>query len=223
MQIPASSMEFLQQIKEHNNREWFQEHKTAFQEAQLSIEQFADALLSRLSESDQIETPTGKSALQRIYRDIRFSKDKRPYKTSWSGGFRRATRFRRGGYYFHLEPGASFVGGGFWAPSAPDLKLIREDIAFDPEPLRKILSDRKFKATFGTLEGEQLKRAPQGFDPGHEALDLLRYKQFLLRRPFTDEAVLAPGFVEEAALTFRYMRPFLDYMSAVLSSDANGL
>ncbi len=221
--IPGSSLEFLTRLKEHNDRDWFNAHKEQFLEEQAHIEAFAGALLEQLNGHDQIETPSGKSALQRIYRDTRFSKDKTPYKAHWGGGFRRATRYRRGGYYFHIEPGNSFIGGGFWGPDNADLKRIREELAFDPAPVKKILNSRNFKAVFGALQGEQLKKAPQGFDPAHEAIDLLRYKQFLLRRPFTDAEVLSSSFAEEASLTFRHMRPFFDYMSEVLSADANGL
>jgi uncharacterized protein (TIGR02453 family) len=184
---------------------------------------FAEALLQALSRHDQIETASGKQSLHRIYRDTRFSKDKMPYKTNWSGGFKRATKYRRGGYYFHIEPGNSFIAGGFWGPVPEDLKRIREDIAFDARPLRKIISNKSFVAAFGALKGEQLKSAPKGYDAAHEAIDLLRYKQFLLIRPFTDEEVLQDDFVKVADQTFKLMRPFFDYMSELLSTDANGV
>jgi uncharacterized protein (TIGR02453 family) len=221
--IQSSSFDFLRALKQNNNREWFNEHKTAYQQELQKVAVFAEALLQLLAETDLIETPSGEKSLHRIYRDTRFSKDKTPYKINWSGAFRRATKQRRGGYYFHLEPGNSFIAGGFFGPVPEDLKLIRDDIAFDPAPLRKILNSRAFKATFGTLQGEQLKTAPKGFDAAHEAIDLLRYKQFLLIRRFTDEAVLHESFLTEAGRTLREMRPFFDYMSEVLTMDGNGL
>ncbi|XZF14019.1 DUF2461 domain-containing protein [Chitinophagaceae bacterium MMS25-I14] len=222
-QISKSGFDFLKDLKKNNNREWFNEHKAAFLEEQLQVEVFADALLQELNTHDLIETASGKKSLHRIYRDTRFSNDKTPYKTNWSGSFRRATKARRGGYYFHIEPGNTLIAGGFWAPEAQDLKRIREDIAFDPLPLKKILGSKSFVSTFGTLQGEQLKTAPKGFDPSHEAIDLLRYKQFLLIRTFTDKEVLDASFLSEVGKTFRNMRPFFDYMSAVLTTDANGL
>lgn len=220
--ISPSSFDFLNQLKAHNDREWFQAHKADFLEEQGRIEAFASALLQTLNTHDQIETLSGKQSLHRIYRDTRFSKEKTPYKTHWSGGFKRATQYRRGGYYFQIEPGNSFIAGGFWAPNPQDLKRVRDDIAFDPAPLQKILNSRSFKTTFDTLKGEQLKTAPKGFDAGHEAIELLRYKQFLLIRPFTDDVVLSQHFFEEACLTFKNMRPFFDYMSDVLTTDING-
>ena len=222
-QIPQSSFDFLNALKLNNNREWFNLHKAEFEKEQGHLQVFAEALLQQMNTHDLIETVSGKKSLYRIYRDTRFSTDKTPYKIHWSGSFKRATKYRRGGYYFHIEPGNSFVGGGFWGPNPQDLKLIREDIAFDAAPLRAILNDPTFISTFETLEGEQLKTTPKGFDADHEAIDLLRYKQFVLRKRFTDAEVLDPHFVDQVNDTFKNMRPFLDYMSEVLSTDVNGL
>jgi uncharacterized protein (TIGR02453 family) len=221
--IYLSGFKFLKALKKNNHRDWFNDHKEEYVKEQQLVEQFAEALLRELRRHDDIETPTGKKALHRIYRDIRFSNDKTPYKTNWSGNFKRATKYRRGGYYFHLEPGNSYIAGGFWAPNAPDLKRIRDEIAFDAAPLRKILKSKSFTTTFGSLKGEQLKTAPKGFEADHEAIDLLRYKQFLLIRYFTDEEVLSEKFLAAANTTFKNMRPFFDYMSEVLTTDTNGL
>ena len=220
--IRQSGFDFLQALKENNNREWFNEHKPAYQQELSQIENFAEALLGKMSEHDLIETPSGKSSLFRIYRDTRFSNDKTPYKTHWSGSFKRATKQRRGGYYFHIEQGNSFVAGGFFGPSPDDLKLIRNDIAFDATPLRKILKSKLFVSNFGTLKGEQVKTAPKGFSADHEAIDLLRYKQFLLIRNFTDKEVMSASFLDEVNNTFKAMRPFFDHMSEVLTVDGNG-
>lgn len=220
--IQPSSFNFLKKIKDNNNREWFNAHKTEFQAEQDLVEVFVEALLGKLNTHDLIETPSGKKAMHRIYRDTRFSNNKTPYKINWSGGFKRATKHRRGGYYFHIEPGNSFMAGGFWAPESQDLKRVRDDIAFDPAPLRKILRSKPFTSMFKTLQGEQLKTTPKGFEADHGAIDLLRYKQFLLIREFTDKEVLSENFITEADLTFQAMRPFFDYMSDVLTTDVNG-
>ncbi|MCS3799109.1 DUF2461 domain-containing protein [Niastella sp. OAS944] len=221
--IYRSGFDYLQKLKKNNHRDWFNDNKATYQKELELVEQFAEALLRELNKHDEIETPSGKKSLHRIYRDIRFSNDKTPYKTNWSGNFKRATKYRRGGYYFHLEPGNSYLAGGFWAPNAPDIKRIRDEIAFDAAPLRKILKSKTFINTFGTLQGEQLKTAPKGFEAGHEAIDLLRYKQFLLIRRFADKEVLSDRFLNEASSTFKNMRPFFDYMSVVLTTDTNGL
>jgi uncharacterized protein (TIGR02453 family) len=220
--VPASGMAFLKTLKDNNNRDWFNANKDTFLEEQRRIEIFADALLLALNSHDIIETPSGKKSLHRIYRDTRFSNNKTPYKINWSGSFKRATHLRRGGYYYHIEPGNSFIAGGFWGPSPQDLKRIRDDIAFDAAPLRKIIKSKLFISTFGKLQGGQLKTTPKGFEAENEAIDLLRYKQFLVIRKFSDKEVLGETFLEEAGKTFKNMRPFFDYMSEVLATSVNG-
>ena len=221
--IPASSLNFLKSLKNNNNREWFNSNKERFQAAQHFIEIFADALLVVLNTHDMIETASGKKSLHRIYRDTRFSTNKTPYKINWTGSFTRATKLRRGGYYFHIEPGNSFIAGGFWGPGPQDLKRIRDDISFDATALRKIIKSKAFVSTFGKLHGEQLKTTPKGFDAADAAIDLLRYKQFLVIRKFTDKEVLGDTFLKEASQVFKNMRPFFDYMSEVLATDINGI
>lgn len=222
-QIKASAFQFLEDLAKNNNRDWFTENKKRYQKEHEEIIGFADALLAKMNEHDLIETPTGKKSLFRIYRDVRFSKDKSPYKTHWSGGFTRATAQRRGGYYFHIQTnGQSFIGGGFWDPNKEDLQRIREEIATDASELRAIIADPTFVSTFQTLDGEQLKTAPKGFDKDHPNIDLLRYKQFIFGRNFSDAEVLQPDFLEVVNQTFIAMRPFFDYMSDVLTTDSNG-
>lgn len=221
--IPASSMEFLKSLKQNNNRDWFNAHKNEYAEQRTFIEAFADGLLHGLNIHDLIETQSGKKSLHRIYKDTRFSKEKIPYKTNWSGNFTRATKQRRGGYFFRIEPGNTFIAGGFQAPNAQDLKRIREDLSSNAAPFREIINNKSFVSIFQSLQGEQLKTTPKGFDANSEAIDLLRYKQFILKRKFTDEEVLAPSFMQEVSKTFQNMRPFFDYMSEVLTTDNNGL
>jgi len=222
MSISNSNIDFLKKIAKNNNREWFQENKSTYQTALDNTIEFADALLNELSKHDNIETPTGKKSLYRIYKDTRFSKDKTPYKTHWGGYFKRATNQLRGGYYFHIEPGNCFIGGGFWNPNPEDLKRIRTDIAADGLELRNIINSKKFKDTFGSLQGEQVKTAPKSFSKEHENIDLLRYKQFLIAKKFSDKEMLDKDFYLKANEVFKNMRPFFDYMSGVLTTDENG-
>lgn len=221
--IPASAFKFLKELKANNDRPWFAENKPRYQGEHQHIVAFADALILEMNKHDNIETPTGKKSLFRIYRDTRFSKDKTPYKIHFSGQLKRATKQLRGGYYFHIQPGGSFIAGGFWAPNSPDLKRIREDIAFDDKPLRKIISDPVFVDTFGGLKGDQVKTAPKGFSKEHPAIDLIRNKQFIVTREFTDKQVQSKDFLSQVVTSFCNLRPFFDYMSEVLTTDANGL
>jgi uncharacterized protein (TIGR02453 family) len=222
MQLDKSIFDFLKKLKKNNDRDWFNAHKDDYLREHEKVIQFADALLKEMHKHDNIETASGKKSLHRIYRDIRFSSDKTPYNTHFGGGFKRATAALRGGYYFHIQPGNTFVGGGFWGPSPEDLKRIREDIASNGDELKEILKSKKFKATFGEMQGESLKTAAKGFDKDHKHMDLIKMKQFLLYKPFTDEEVLAPNFHLKMNAAFKEMRPFFDYMSLALTTDANG-
>lgn len=214
---------FLKQIKKHNDRTWFMAHKAQYDAAFEELITFADLVLAELRKHDDIETPTGKKSLFRLYNDVRFSKDKSPYKLNLGGGFRRATALRRGGYYFHIQPGNSFVAGGFWGPNPQDLNHIRQHVAADPEPLTTIITSKSFKKVFGSLQGEQVKTAPRGYTADHPAINLLRYKQYIIRHDFTDEEVMDPSFHKKVAQVFKDMRPFLDYMSEILTTDLNGI
>lgn len=221
--ISKSNFDFLKELKKNNNRDWFTQNKKRFLKENEEMITFADALIEKVNKHDVLETLSGKKSLYRIYRDIRFSKDKTPYKSHWSGGFQRATKKRRGGYYFHIEPGNTMIGGGFYAPNPADLKRIRDEFSYDAAPIKKILNSKSFKATFNQLEGEKVKTTPKGFDANHPAIDLIRYKQFFLVRKFTDKEVLNPSFLNQVNDTFKKMRPFLDYMSEVLTTDKNGI
>ncbi len=126
--IPKSTFDFLSVLAKNNNREWFVENKDVHLRELQNMILFADNLHSKMRAHDTIETNYGKESLYRIFKGIRFSKDKTPYRTNWSGGFRRATKEKRGGYIFHLEMGNSYLAGGFFNPNTQDLKRIRQDI-----------------------------------------------------------------------------------------------
>lgn len=216
------TFKFLSQLRKNNNREWFNEHKESYLASHNEVIAFAEKVLSELRETDNIETISGKKGLMRIYRDTRFSKNKTPYKTGWSCGFKRATNALRGGYYFRLEPGNSVVAGGFWGPEPKDLKLIRDQISQEPDELRDLLNNAAFQSQFGQMQGEQVKTSPKGFSKDDPAIDLIRNKQFLISKKFTDAEVLNPNFASVIANSFNQMRPFHDYFSYILTHDLNG-
>ncbi len=220
--IKKETISFLKTLSKNNNREWFNARKGKYETARANMIDFADALLLEMNKHDNIETESGKKSLYRIYRDVRFSKDKTPYSDYWGAGFKRATKRLRGGYYFHIEDGNNFLAGGFWGPSPEDLQRIRQDIELNYDEWRRILADKTFKKTFGKLLGEQVKSAPRGYAKDHEAIDLLRYKQFLIKHPISDKEILSAGFAKKANDVFKKMRPFFDHMSEILTTDANG-
>jgi uncharacterized protein (TIGR02453 family) len=217
------TFDFLAELSQNNHREWFDKHRAEYEQSHQEMILFADQLLAAMCTHDHIQTPSGKKSLFRIYRDVRFGKDKTPYKTNWGGYFRRATAHLRGGYYYQISPDESFVMGGFFGPNAQDLLHIRNQMALDADPLRNVLNSKDFQSFFGTMEGNQLKTSPRGFEKDHPEVDLLRYKQFIIRHDFTEKEVLSPDFPNIVSHTFQQMRPFLDVMTEYLITDLNGL
>lgn len=212
------AFEFLNQLKENNNREWFSKHKSEYDSVVKDNKTFFNHIYHELQEYDQLKG----IHIFRIYRDVRFSKDQTPYKTNFGVGYSRSKPMLRGGYYIQLEPGNSFVGGGFWGPEAKDLLRIRKEFEISTTEIEKIISDKTFIKYFGELQGESVKTAPRGFEKNHPAIDLIRKKQFVVMRKFTDKEVFAETFQKEVLQTLLAMRPFFDYMSEVLTTDLNG-
>ncbi|MEN2284199.1 DUF2461 domain-containing protein [Algoriphagus sp. SE2] len=211
--------EFLKKLKKNNNREWFHEHKSEYDLIKEENKQFFNQIYSELQKHDRLT----KVHISRINRDIRFSKDKTPYKSNFGAGYARLKPMLRGGYYIQLGPDTSFVGGGFWAPNKEDLLRIRQEFEMDSSGITSITSDKTFLNYFGELQGEEgVKNAPKGFDKDHPAIDLIKKKQFVVKRKFTDVEVFSDDFQKEVIRTFLAMRPFFDYMSEVLTTDTNG-
>ena len=220
--ISPSTIKFLKDLKKNNHKAWFEKNRARYESAYEEMYAFGEALQKEMNKVDNIVEQSPKKMVKRIYRDVRFSKDKTPYKTYIMGSMSRDTDWLRGGYYFGIEPGNTHIGGGFYSPSPADLKLIREHIASDDKPLRKILKSAKFKNTFGELRGDQVKSAPKGFPKDHPAIDLLRYKQMYAMRSFSDKEVTSPNFIKEVVKTWKNIRPYFDYMSEILTHDLNG-
>ena len=220
--IEKSTFDFLKKLAANNNREWFAGYKPQYLEAKANAEAFMDALIAKMNTHDRLENVSGKKSLYQIHNDVRFSKDKTPYNPRFAGYLRRSKPYLRGGYYIWIKPGASRVGCGFAHPNPDDLKRIREDIAANYGDWKKLLKTRSITSTFGSMDGEQVKTAPRGFSADDPAIELLRYKQYWFERAFSDKEVLAPDFLNHVNKTFKAIRPFFDYMSDVLTTDANG-
>ncbi|MBB6372123.1 DUF2461 domain-containing protein [Chryseobacterium shigense] len=212
------TFEFLKQLEKNNNREWFAQHKPEYDSVVKENKAFFNQIYNELQEHDNVKG----IHIFRIYRDVRFSKDQTPYKNNFGVGYSRSKPMLRGGYYMQLEPGNSFVGGGFWGPDAKDLLRIRKEFEISTTEIEKITSDQTFIQYFGEIKGDAVKTAPRGFDKDHPAIDLIRKKQYVVMRKFTDNEVLSADFQKEAVLTLLAMRPFFDYMSEVLTTDLNG-
>ncbi len=212
-------LEFLKLLKENNDRDWFNDHKTEFKK----LEAVAKIRFNTLFDALKVHDDLDRVKMFRIYRDVRFSKNKAPYKTHFSGSFSRRKPDLRGGYYLHIQPNnESFVAVGFWDPSKEDLLRIRKEIEMDDSEIRAIIKNKIFKSIWGDFSGDELKTAPRGFDKEHKAMDLIRKKQFIFTKKYTDKQVVSPNFLHDVNASFKAVRPYLDYMSSVLTTNING-
>ena len=217
--IPKTALTFLKNLENNNNREWFTEHKPEFKNVEVDVKYFYNAVLESLQKHDDVD----KLKMFRIYRDVRFSKDKTPYKTHFGGSFHRRKPNLRGGYYLHIAPGESFIATGFWGPVKEDLFRIRKEFEIDDSEIRTILENKKFKDVWGEFEGDEVKTAPKGFNKEHPAINLIKKKQFIFVKKFSDQEVLSPDFLNDVNNAFKAVRPYFNYMSEVLTTDLNGV
>ena len=217
--ISPSLLKFLKTLKLNNNRDWFTKNKEYYLKEENLIINFFSKLNQNISTIDNIES----MKVYRIYRDIRFSKDKTPYKTYRSCSFKRATEELRGGYHIEITPGNSFIAIGFWKPNKKDLLRIRREFELDSSIIKSIFNDEKFKKIFGGfLKNKSLRIAPNGFERNHKNIELIKKKDFIIVAKLTDKQVLSKEFLTKTNEIFRAARPFLDYMSDILTTNLNG-
>lgn len=218
MQLDSAIFRFFKKLEQNNNREWFEEHKPEFKALETTVKQFGEALKDQLNQHDSID----RFKLFRVYRDVRFSKDKTPYKTHFGLTWHRTKPEYRGGYYLHLKPNDIFLACGFWDPNPADLKRIRQEIDMDADEYRDIINKPNFKRIWGELQGDAVKTAPKGYAKDHPNIDLLRHKQHIFMVRYTEEDVAAEDFLDRLDTALQAVRPFVDYMSAVLTTNADG-
>ena len=211
---------FLKALKKNNNREWFKSHKDKFDSAYGEFEVFINALIHEIAKFDKsVSDVLAKDCMFRIYKDIRFAKDKTPYKTHFGAWIVRGGKStpNRAGYYVHIEPGDCFVAGGLHMPPTEPLNLIRSEIEYRTEDFKKILSNKTFIRYFKTITGDKLKTAPKGFPKDHPDMELLKFKSYILAHSFNEKKVLSGTFLKEAAFVFKAMAPFNEFLNQALS------
>ncbi len=218
MKLSKDILLFLSTLEKNNNREWFTENKAHFKEIEGKVKSFYNYLAENMKEHDDIE----KLKMFRIYRDVRFSKDKTPYKAHFAGSMSRNGAQLRGGYYLQIKPKATFIAAGFWQPNKEDLFRIRKELELDASDFKAVIEDSAFKKIWGTLEGEEVKTAPKGFNKLDPNIALIRKKGYIFTKHYSDKEVLDPGFAQEVSSAFRKMRPFFDLMSEILTTNLNG-
>lgn len=205
---------FLRELEGHNDREWFEANRLRYEAARAVFLDLVGDLIDAFGPVDDLGGVTVKECVFRINRDVRFSKDKSPYKTVMSavlgrGGRKSGVR----SYYFHIESkGRSFLAGGLYAPSAAELGAVRQALADDARAFKKVIRAPAFVGAFGGLGGDSLKVAPLGYPKDHPDIELLRKKQFLVMHRLTDEEVLSEGLIPNALAVYRAMKPFLLYL-----------
>jgi uncharacterized protein (TIGR02453 family) len=216
--ITKEVFSFLKELERNNTRDWFAEHKDRFKEQEAGVKGFFTVVMEKMKQHDDIE----KMKMFRIYRDVRFSKNKSPYKTHFAGSYSRAGARLRGGYFIHLQPGNSFIATGFWEPNKEDLLRIRKELELDATEFEKVINQTSFKKIWGNLEGDEVKTAPKGFNREHPNIDLIKKKQYIFVRKFSDKEVVSKDFSLMVNDSFKAIRPYFDLMSDILTTNLNG-
>ena len=214
---------FLKKLKKNNNKAWFDANRALYDHAKKEIEELVPVLIETYGKTDiTIAHLTTKDCLFRINRDVRFSKDKSPYKTNFgiaitAGG----KKSPLAGYYLHIEPGESFVGGGLWMPEALLLKQVRQEIDYNFDQFKSILKSAAFKKQYGEIykgEDVSLSRVPKGYEPDNPAAEYLKLKSFLAMRPLSDEDISSVQLVTLANDAFKALKPLVDFINQVHTS-----
>ena len=216
--ISKETFKFLSDLRQNNNRPWFDKNKGRYALVKEESKTFLNLLEEKMNAVDQIE----KTKLFRIYRDVRFSKDKTPYNSHISMSMNRLKPHLRGGYFLKITPGGSMMACGFWGPESSDIKRVRANIDLDPNSFREAMNNETVVNFWGPMEGDAVKTAPKGYDKNHPAIDLLRYKQYLYSKSFTDKEVMQKGFIDTVVNGYQSVRPFFNYMSEILTHNLNG-
>lgn len=208
---------FLSELSANNNRPWFEEHRGEYEAARAEFERYTEALIDEFRVADNLQGLTAKDCISRIYRDIRFSKDKTPYHTHmWATIGPGGKKGMHMGYHVSVRPnGHSILAGGMYEPSPEQLASFRQSIDEGAQEFKDIIAEKKFVDYFGGIGGETVKTAPQGYDKNHPEIELLKHKQVTVMRAFTDEQVLSDDFLAQVVNGCKVMRPFLDYFQRI--------
>ncbi len=214
-------IEFLSELQQNNNREWFEAHKEKYQAALAQFTKFGDHLISSIAKIDSsVADMKAKDCIFRIYRDVRFSKNKEPYKDHFGAYFAPGGRKSKlAGYYIHIQPGGhSFVGGGIYAPGKEELAAIRQEIFYNLKEYLAIIEKKAFKAVFPEIYGEQLKTAPKGFEKDDPAIPYIRNKHFAVVHQVEDAFWANPGLEKSLMKIFTLQKPFNDFLNEAVKN-----
>jgi uncharacterized protein (TIGR02453 family) len=217
--LQASTLKFLKDLKKNNNRDWFEKNRKSYEAAKEDFRSFIQTVIDQHSRNDKsIKTLVAKDCLFRINRDVRFSKDKSPYKTNFGASINKGGRkaWDSAGYYFHLEPGGSFTGGGIYMPPPDQLKRVRQEIDYNFADFKKIIGSKKFKTVYGDLDKSEeflLTRVPKGYEPGNPAAEYLRLKSYIAMIKVSDADLTSKNLVKKTVEAFAALQPLIEFVN----------
>ncbi len=217
--INTETVKFLKALKKNNSKEWFDQNRKSYEQAKENYLDFVVEILGRMKKIDtSLVDLEPKQCVFRINRDVRFSKNKDPYKTNMGASFSKGgKKIQCAGHYFHLEPGESFIGGGFWMPMAPELNKIRQEIDYNVEAFNKLINKKKFKDIFGSLsESEKLSRPPKGYEAENPAIELLKLKSFIVMTAVKDTEITSKELANKVVDHFETMMPLVDFLNKAI-------
>ncbi len=219
--IQASTLRFLTDLAAHNDRSWMDDNRQAYLAAKADFEDFISRLITQLATIEPgMATLSAKDCTFRVNRDIRFSKNKSPYKTNMGAFLAKGGKNDPGaGYYFHLEPGKSFIGGGSWMPEPDGLKKIRQEIDYDYDNFRKIITGKSFTSHYGGLQinGDyQLSRPPRGYDENNPAIEWIKMKCFVATKKISDEALTGKTLVKDTVAAYKALQPLINFINTAI-------
>ena len=217
--LQSSTIQFLKSLKKNNNREWFEKNRKQYELAKTDYLDFVTIVLNEIQLFDQsLAELESKKCVFRLNRDVRFSKNKDPYKTNFGASFSKgAKKIQTAGYYFHLEPGENFVGGGLWMPMAPDLNKVRQEIDYCYKEFSSILKKPAFKSTYGDMDNSmKLVRPPKGFEIDNPALEYLKLKSFVVTRPIKDTELIDKHLIKNVIKDFKTIAPLVHFLNRAI-------
>lgn len=218
--IQKSTLDFLRNLKKNNNRDWFEKNRARYEAAKDDVEKNVNDILNDIRSFDKAVPADmeAKKCMFRIYRDVRFSKDKRPYKNNIGAHVQPGGKKEIGaGYYMHIEAGGAFIAGGMWQPPAPELAKIRQEIDYNFAEFKKIISNKAFKKYFGDMDSEdKLSTAPKGYPKDHAAIEYLKLKSFVVYSALSDKEVMSKNFRKKVKEITKAMLPLNQFLRRAL-------
>jgi uncharacterized protein (TIGR02453 family) len=218
-----NALSFLTKLKKNNHKEWFDKNKPQYLQIKADFEELVGKFIKEISKyDDSVKTLEPKNCTFRIYKDVRFSKDKTPYKTHIGAYIALGGRKSEyAGYYLHIEPGNSFLAGGIWMPESEILQAIRQEIDYNSKEFLKILNSKNFKSYFKEIEGDKLSRNPKGYDPDHPQIEYLKFKSFNVVHSIPDKKITSPDFLKYSVGIYKAMKPLNDFLNASVKETKN--